>query len=213
MRGPTGCQASKARFKPTSMKCGTPAVRMPTTPAFRSPCLALKPYWMACSGSVGVTRRGHSRCTCTSHSPGNRYEPCKSITWAPRVAGERPPPNTSTIRPSSTVTLAPDIGSGLLQSIRCALVRTSVIGHILCHFTHPPPARGEGAHAPYASRVPTGIGGGGVGVKAWLLSPLSLLASSRLNDQLCLRDDGDQVSSLQRDACLPDHGATTAVQG
>src|SRR5688572_15451431 len=108
------------------MKCGVPAVRMDVTPDSSIPCAAFAAYCTASSAIVADGSRGHSRCTCTSHNPGSRYAPARSITCAPaepvraRVA-------TSTMRPASIATSRPALTPGRTQSITFAFARTSVI--------------------------------------------------------------------------------------
>ena len=58
----------------------------------------------------------------TSHSPGRRYEPFKSITIALWVGRVVPPSRISEIRSSSMIIVAWVLGSGLTQSITLQLV-------------------------------------------------------------------------------------------
>src|SRR4030095_1829512 len=108
------------------MKCGVPAVRMDVTPDSRRPCAAFAAYCTVSSATPAAAIRGHSRCTCTSHTPGSRYAPPRSIPCAP--AGHVPPrAATSAMRASSIVTLAPAVTPGRTPSIKFAFARTSVI--------------------------------------------------------------------------------------
>src|SRR5450756_2576856 len=59
----------------------------------------------------------------TSHSPGSKYAPSRSITFASPAAGCRPPFSISEMRPFSTTTTARSGGARLTQSISVALVK------------------------------------------------------------------------------------------
>src|SRR5215471_5572853 len=106
------------------MKCAAPAHRKPTTPLSVSPSMSRCPTIAVCSATEAPVDARYPACTWTSHSPGRRKAPDRSMTAAFRVSGDRLPPSTSMMRPFSMVTLAPEIDVGLTQSMRVALVRT-----------------------------------------------------------------------------------------
>ena len=72
IRGPTSRPPAYARLRATSMKWGTPAVRMAVTPDSTSPRVAFAAYCTVSSATVAAGSRGHSRCTWTSQRPGSR---------------------------------------------------------------------------------------------------------------------------------------------
>src|SRR5262249_19271064 len=109
------------------MKFGVPAVRMDVTPDSSRPCAAFAAYCTVCSAIVAAAMRGHSRCTCTSHKPGRRYPPGRSMICAP--AGPlRPDGAISAIRPFAIVTVRSGATPGAAPPITFAFASTRVMG-------------------------------------------------------------------------------------
>ena len=82
---------------------------------------------------------GYSGWMWTSHKPGRRYAPWRSITSCrPRSGGTAGSPSgvTETIRPSSTVTVIPARTAGL-QSMRLQLARTTNVSLMPLCFASP----------------------------------------------------------------------------
>ena len=106
------------------MKWPAPPHRTPTTPPSFNPRDRFCPNRAVCWATVRLEPPTWAGWMWTSHRPGSKYAPFRSMTWTLPPTGERPPSVISAMRPSSMTTLASGTGLGSTQSISVAFVST-----------------------------------------------------------------------------------------